>query len=161
MSQYYTLPALLQKPSATSKAKEHSARLAERINLWNTGNVFEIVKEYRTIHRKLTSNKPKSNVDTSRIFAKLMFEGKINAALKFITESNDHGLLPTTLETVAQLKLKYPEPAPIGENTLLEGPLEKVSSGYFDSIDELTIKKASKMTKGAAGPSHFDSDQYI
>ena len=52
-------------------------------------------------------------VDTSRIFAKLIFEEKMKVTLKFIRESNDSGLLPTTPETVAQLKLIYPEPAAI------------------------------------------------
>ena len=81
-------------------------------------------------------------------------------ALTFLTHSSDQGVLPVTDEVLNDLKMKHPAPAPIQPNILLNGPLEQVPTNYFDSIDEATIRKASKMTNGAAGPSQFDADQY-
>ena len=98
--------------------------------------------------------------DTARIFAKLMFEGKVNAALNYLTASTDHGVLPATDDVINSLKAKHPEPAPIFNDILHNGPLEEVPNNYFDSIDELTIRKSAKMTRGAAGSSHFDSEQF-
>ena len=42
-----------------------------------------------------------------------MFKGKINAALRYSKENNDHGILPSTPETIKELKKKHPEPAKI------------------------------------------------
>ena len=39
-----------------------------------------------------------------------MFEGKINAALRYLTENNDHGILPSTLELIRKLNKKNPDP---------------------------------------------------
>ena len=43
---------------------------------------------------------------------------------------------------------------------LLEGPVEKVSSVIFDEITSETIMKAALRTKGAAGPSFYDGDDW-
>ena len=44
------LPAiLLQKPSRNSKAKEHTLRLEQRLNLWKQGDLYLIMKECREI----------------------------------------------------------------------------------------------------------------
>ena len=63
-------------------------------------------------------------------------------------------------DILRELRLKHPQPAPIQPNILLNGPLEQVQTNYFDSIDEVTIHKAVKLTNGAAGPSQLDADQY-
>ena len=73
---------LLQQPSKTSKAKEHLVKLQERILLWKEGKIDELLRENHCIQRKLQQSKKRSSEDTSRIFAKLMFQGKVNAALK-------------------------------------------------------------------------------
>ena len=58
------------------------------------------------------------------------------------------------------LRNKHPEPEPILENTLLNGPVDKILPCYFDSIDEQTVLKAALNTKGSAGPSGMDADLY-
>ena len=151
---------LLQKPSKTSKAKEHLAKLGQRMLLWKEGKVDDLMRENRCIQRKLQQTRKHNSEDTARIFAKLMFQGKVNAALKFLSEENDHGIHELNNEVIETLKEKHPKPAKIHEDILLQGPIDIVTPAYFDSIDESMIKNAARLTKGAAGPSNLDAEQY-
>ena len=158
---YMVIPSLLlQKPSRTSKSKDHTKALAERLKLWNEGKLGTLFKDCLIIQKKLTTAKKRSPEDVSRIFSRLMFTGKIKAALKFLDSNTESGVLPPTDEVIDLLHEKHPQPATIQPNTLFNGPLEPVSHAYFADIDEQTILKAALRTKGSAGPSHFDSDQY-
>ena len=77
------MPALLlQKPQPRSKAKDHVLHLERRLQLWGNRNLRELLDEGRTIQRQLIQNPPKQQEDTARIFAKLMMEGKVRAALR-------------------------------------------------------------------------------
>ena len=52
---------LLQKPSKTSKAKDHLKALEGRINLWINGNIDELLLQGETIQSRLHDfNTPKS-----------------------------------------------------------------------------------------------------
>ena len=157
---YMVLPSLLlQKPDAKSKSALHLARLKERLELWKSGQLNTLLRECRRIQSKLASSKRRAPEDTARIFSKLVFEGKINAALKLL--SNDsNGVLELTEQTMNELYEKHPEPSPIEEHSLLFGPIEQVLPCVFDPIDEQSILKAAQSTKGACGPSALDADQY-
>lgn len=48
----------------------------------------------------------------------------------------------------------------IPNETLYEGPINKVLPSYFDEIDESMVLKAITLTKGAGGPSHMDAELY-
>ena len=158
---YMLLPGLLmQKPSKSSKAKEHAEKLVERMHLWSEGNIEALLKEGRTIQKRITTSKARSPEDASRIFAKLMMQGKVRAAIKFLSENSDTGILPSDDQTIAELKKKHPEPADIMKESLLQGPIEDMPTSYFDEINEDAIKNAARQTRGAAGPSKLDSDQY-
>ena len=88
MKVFMVLPnLLLQKPSPTSKAKEHTKVLEQRMKLWEEGKTVDILKECRTIQKKLTTGKKRSAFDVTRVFSKLVLEGKIGAALKFLDEN--------------------------------------------------------------------------
>ena len=152
---------LLQKPSKQSKAKEHNVKLGERLQLWKDGDIKSLVNEGRTIQKRIiNTNKKRSEPDVTRIFSKLMMEGKVSAAIKFLSENNDHGVLPASEETVNELMLKHPSPALIHADTLLEGPLNIPGKSYFDNINGDLIKQAARQTKGAPGPSKLDADQF-
>ena len=151
---------LLQKPSAASKTKHHIENITKRLALWKEGKIDELISEGQVIQKRLTSGKRNERDNIERVFAKLMFEGKINAGSRYLTENNNHGILPSTPETIKELKKEHPEPAKIYKDALLTGPTQKIPSSYFDKIDENLIQKAAKKTGGAAGPSHFDSEQF-
>ena len=78
-----------------------------------------------------------------------MFQGKVNAALKLLSEDWENGILPADESTLKQLKQKHPKPSEIQNNSLFNGPLEQVHKNYFDSIDEAMIEKSARLTKGA------------
>ena len=154
------LPAiLLQKPTKNSTAKEHSQKLEERIQLWRDGKLLELLIEGRQIQKKLHTSKHQNNQDDARIFSNLIMQGKVNAALKMLAKS-ETGVHKVTDDIVKELQAKYPKPEKIQDETLLQGPINKVPASYFDEIDEKMVSKACTRTQGAGGPSHMDADQY-
>ena len=159
---FMILPVLLlQKPSVSSKVKEHINVLQQRLKHWDEGNFLEILAEGRIIQRRLKSTSKKKKIpDVSRIFSRLMFQGKIRAAMKFVESNSDSGVLPTTDEVLEALKEKHPPAAPIQQGCLLQGPLNPPQAAYFYDINEVLIHKAALQTRGAAGPSQFDADQF-
>ena len=89
-----------------------------------------------------------------------MFEGKVNAAIKFLSGEENRGVLNADEEVIKALKEKHPPQVPIQCNVLLQGPIDYVSPSYFDEIDESMIKNAARLTKGATGPSNLDGEQF-
>ena len=72
------LPALLlQKPSASSKAKDHTQCLDRRLKLWREGNINSLVQEGRAIQSRFSRNMQKVEAQTALTFAKLMMKGKV------------------------------------------------------------------------------------
>ena len=137
---YHTLPALLlQKPTRNSKAKDHLRKLEERLTLWNEGRIEDLIREGTTIQNQLTAGKPRSAEDTAKVFARLMLQGKVNAALNLLSSENSGGVLHLSDIVIKELKEKHPPPAPIQENTLLHGPILSTPSNYFELIDEQMI----------------------
>ncbi len=68
-------PLLLQKPSRSSKAKDHANYLQRRLALWRSGELSKLVKECRTIQDRLKA--PKIDKDHhEKVFARLMLQGK-------------------------------------------------------------------------------------
>ena len=82
---YIILPALmLQKPSKTSKSREHCKKLEDRLASWKDGRIDELIQECCTIQRRLSSNERRNKEDTAKTFAKLVFQVKIDAAMKLL-----------------------------------------------------------------------------
>ena len=162
MKIFMILPSLLlQKPSPRSKAKDHVTCLSRRLELWKAGDFTELMFEIRYIQEKLVSSKRKRSItDVSRIFAKLVMEGKIGAALKFLDNEFSSGTVDCTSEVLQNLKLLHPDAAEISEACLLQGPLQKIPACCFDSIDETNIFNSALRTKGSGGPSGMDAELY-
>ena len=78
MQTFMILPTImLQKPSARSKAKDHSRALERRLNLWKNGELELLMKEIRHIQKSFkASRKTRSPEDVARSFSKLVMEGK-------------------------------------------------------------------------------------
>ena len=158
---YFILPSLLlQKLSKKSKSKDHCRKLEERMNAWKEGRIRDLVREGRNIQQKITTSNQQSSEDKDKIFVKLMLQGKVNAALKLLSTDYDNGVHQINDDVINQLQQKHPIPRPIDDNILLHGPIDRILPSYFDSIDEGTISKAARLTKGAAGPSQLDADLY-
>ena len=92
-----------------------------------------------------------------KTFAKLVRQGKINAALLFLSDESYGGVLPLSEEVLQSLRDKHPSPAEIKPNSLLYGPIAELHNVSI-AIDEQDILATAK---GAAGPSGLDANQYI
>jgi len=66
--------------------KDHLACLERHLLLWKDGNILTLLEEGNIIQQSLPSHggrKNSSSEDTARVFARLMFQGKVKAALRF------------------------------------------------------------------------------
>ena len=162
MKAFMILPTLLlQKPSMRSKAKDHSECLQRRIQQWKDGKFEALIQESRFIQNRLSKTwKPRSSEDIARIFSKLIMEGKISSALKFLDKESSSGPMKCSDAVLEELKSKHPDGAAVQENSLLFGPVIDIPHFCFDSIDEKDIFNAASRTKGSSGPSGMDAECY-
>ena len=77
MKMYMILPSLLlQKPSRKSKAKQHSAKLSQRLTLWKEGKIDVLLPEGKAIQRQL-QRKPRSKEEITKYSADLRYKDKL------------------------------------------------------------------------------------
>jgi hypothetical protein len=146
-------PIMLQKPSRKSKNKDHIKYLGERLVKWKDGLFDELISECETIQKKLTQNsKLKSQDNVTKIFTKLMLQGKVAAALRWIT-GNNAKLLQVDKKVITQA-------VPPTVERLICGKPPKVEPVIYDEIDADLIFKSAKITHGSAGPSGIDADMW-
>ena len=102
----------------------------------------------------------------SRSFAKLMFEGKTQAALQLLSDKGKGGFLhlndgvgsPSTLTTVKDVLIsKHPDAVRASSDTTISGSPPDCHPVIFESIDAALIRSTSLHTHGAAGPSGLDA----
>ena len=112
------------------------------------------------IQKCLRSYTRRTAEDSARSFAKLIWQGKINSALKMLTTDYENGVLQLDENILEDLKSKHPATTLVKQDSLLFGPTNQLPQGYFDDIDEIMVGKAASYTKGSGGPSHVDADQF-
>ena len=95
------LATALQKPRQRSKAKKHQECLEKR---WRNGEIESLLREGRMIQRRLLKSKKNNPPNKARIFAKLVMEGQINSALRYLSKDDSGGVLPLTDDVVRQLR---------------------------------------------------------
>ena len=102
---------ILQKPSCHTKAKDHSEALRQRMILWQSGDLLQLLKEGETIQKGLKdSTKPKSITQLSKRFVEYMNKGNINSTIKLLSNNMENGVLPLNDTTLNLLKQKTPMP---------------------------------------------------
>ena len=141
---------ILQKPSATSKSKEHSAAIGRRLALWKQGGLDLLLKEVRFIQGKFVNSKKARTVeDVPNDFSKLVLQGKLSAAMKLLDNQSSSGLLDLSPDVLRGQHDKHPEAADIAEESLLHGPVVYIPPNVCDLIDEEMIyKSCSKQNQG-------------
>ena len=129
---YMILPSLLlQKPSRKPKAKQHSAKLSQRLTLWKEAKIDILLREGKAIQRQL-QRKPRSKEEITKIFSRLMLQGKVIATLKFLeSEAQAGGILPLNDETLRGLYAKHRSPKDVKPFSLLYGSIDDVPSTYL------------------------------
>ena len=154
------MPALLlQKPSFKSTAKQHSQCVSRRSTQWEQGEFDNLLREVNTIQTKLPTNqKGKNDERLAKTFAKLVLEGKIDAAMKLLDHSGGSGVLPLSQSTINELKRKHPAASEADPSLLMDGEPPFVDPVLFQNITESTIANAALRTRGSSGPSALDAD---
>ena len=85
---------LLQKPSRTSKSKEHATHLQRRLELWQRGDIPSLLDEGRCIQKHLHhSTKQPDDEAIARTFRNLMLQGKTQSALRYLSRNTNGGVL--------------------------------------------------------------------
>lgn len=115
------LATALQKPCQRSKAKKHQECLEKR---WRNGEIESLLREGRMIQRRLLRSNKNDPPNKARIFAKLVMEGQINSALRYLSKDDSGGVLPLTDDVVRQLRETHPDAQRAKLGSLLFGPVE-------------------------------------
>ena len=159
------MPSLvLQKPHAKSKTKDHVTHLDRCLDTWKKGDLETLLREGRAIQQRLRTNpRPDTDDKAAEVFARLMLEGKVHAALHYLSdhEMNDVLHLDDTLDSgesvLEALRAKHPRAQDLDNALLLQGPIEEVNTIIFDELDASAIRNAALHTHGAAGVSGLDA----
>ena len=163
-----TLPALvLQKPHAKSKTHEHNSCLQRRLELWQKGDVEELLREGKAIQKSFKTSLSARRGDQdeakkARKFAQLMMEGRVRATLQYLTKDAESG--PLRLDEAVNdgsgrtvrdvLEDKHPDPEPVNADAIVsETPGDNFHPIVFDNITPEAIRKSALLTTGSAGPS--------
>ena len=154
------LAVALQKPGQRSKAKEHQECLEKRLSLWRNGEIESLLREGRMIQRRLSKSNKDDPPNKARIFAKLVMEGQINSALRYLSEDDSGGVLPLTDDVVRQLKEKHPDAQRAKLGSLLFGPVEDIPDSVYQGINGELVREATLRTKGSGGPSGVDANGF-
>ena len=149
---------MLQKPAKKSKNKDHVRYLGERLKKWKGGCFDELLSECEMIQKKMMRSSTRQDHDQiTRVFTRLMLQGKVSSALRWITD-NTSKPLDVTPQVREQLEEKHPDAAPLATAALISGTPPNVEPVLFENIDADLIFKSAKLTKGSSGPSGLDSD---
>ena len=160
MKAIHVMPALLlQKPSKTSKSKDHVKALERRLELWRKGEIISLMREAETLQSRLPKPTDKRDIASiSKRFKNLMENGNVNGAIKLLTDNMAGGILSLNDETIETLRQKHPEARETNEDVIMQGPTPTVDPIVYDVIDESLVLKAAQVTKGGSGPSGLDAD---
>ena len=151
------MPALLlQKPSVKSKTKDHVEYLTKRLLWWKDGDINSLIREGEAIQKRLKRKKHTKD-HKEKVFVRLMLNGKVSAALRWIGKEST-SVLEVADDVLQVLKDKHPSATPASEDAILNGPKTKVEDVIYENINSDLIQRCIKQMAGSAGPSGLDTD---
>ena len=109
------------------------------------------------IQRRIHNSCKKDPPNKAKIFAKLVMEGRINSALRYLSKNDGGGVLPLTNVVIQQLREKHPEAQEAKLGSLLFGPVEDVPDSIYQQINGEMIREDALRTKGSGGPLGVDA----
>ena len=116
--------------------------------------------EARLIQKDVSRVKP--NFDSlehlAKTFTKLMWEGRVNAALRLLDREASLGIAELSGDTMNTLKKLHPTAKEASNDILLSGDIPFFDPIIFTNINEAAIATAALKTRGGAGPSGLDAD---
>ena len=117
------------------------------------------MNETRTIQKRLPQRqKPQSTEEKAKIFAKLVLEGKINAAIRLVDDDTSSRVLPLSAYMIKTLRQKNPNANPSNDTMMLHGSFNHVNEIIFDGVNADLVRKCAIRTKVSHGPSGLDAN---
>ena len=112
------------------------------------------------IQRRLSKSNKNDPLNKTHIFAKLVMEGQINSALRYLSEDDSGGVLPLTDDVLRQLREKHPDAQRAKLGSLLFGPVEYIPDSVYQEINRELVREVALRTKGSGGPSGVDANGF-
>ena len=134
-------------------------QLETRLKLWSEGKVEELLAEGREIQRRLSIKIKKRNDNKEQAFCRLMLQGKIGPAMKFINSEDETigvHILNDTIKNI--LHEKHPMGRDASDDILLPETAEDPLPVVFEEISSDSVYKAAKKLQGSGGPSLIDAE---
>ena len=168
----FIMPKLLLQSPPQSESRAKKWILEVRLEKWKDGLLDDLMQEGRAIQklqqRSFTGKRRKGSENVARSFANLMFEGKVDAALKIISDKIDRGGVLHMGDIIdgksvrSILRSKHPSSYEVCNELVLpdrEGVEcnQSLCKVVFDSLDASAIRRAALATRGAGGPSAVDA----
>ena len=148
-----------QKPSRNSKSKINKDYLAKRIKLWKEQDIKALLREGREIQKRLKKQISGDRESAGKSFTRLMMQGKVSQAMRFISESSDiKGVYEPNEEVIKILNEKHPKAQTPDPDILHKEEFIEPEPVIFETIDADLVKIAAKEIQGSGGPSKIDAD---
>ena len=139
-----------------SEIKSH---VEKRLNHWKNKDVEGLLNEPRTIQKKLPQRqKPQSTKEKAKIFAKLVLQGKVNAAIRLRDDDSSSGVLPLSADVIKTLHQMNPDAKPSNDTMILHEPFNHVNDIVFDGINADLVGECAIRTNDSHGSSGLDAD---
>jgi hypothetical protein len=120
---------LLQRTTPKAKTKDHKRALERRLEDWHAGNISKLFEEVLAIHDHLESKRSKMKLpQLSKTFAGMVFEGKVGAAIRLLSDQASHEKLELTDEVLQELEALHPEGAAPVPESLQRGPFPEINT---------------------------------
>ena len=117
-----------------------------------------VIREGGILQSCIAKFKGPNQPDKAKVFTKLVLEGQINSALRFLSETLNGGVLTLTDDVMTQLKQKHPKPQPAKLGSALFGPFnDEIPESIYSEINGEMVRQAALRTKGAGSPSDVDA----
>jgi hypothetical protein len=150
---------LLQRTHHKAKTKDNKEALSRRILDWKAGNIEKLFSEVCAIHGELDKRRSRmSTPQLSATFAKLIFAGRVNAALRLLKDQVSAGPQVLTDEVLQTLEKLHPDSSEPIPEIMQTGPFPEVHPVIFESITAVSIKRAAMKTRGSGGVSGMDAE---
>ena len=161
---------VLQRDKMVKKARDIRPMIARRLDMWESGQHRELLQEALRCDRQMKEAQTKMTSEhVERVFNRLMLLGRVRAAMRFLLDRGNGGVLDSESEAYSKqgalgktvfevLQDKHPEQRAPDRSAFLScdelPPLEQVD------VTSSHIEHVARSLRGSAGPSGTDADQW-
>ena len=159
---------ILQRNKEIVKTADIRRLISRRLKLWSEKRFLDLISEAELCDKKLPSKQIKMTDDKAvAIFTRLLLNGKIREATRFITERQESGgvmlphedaIKPSGKTVLEVLKMKHPEQAESHPDAFVE--CEELPVLIDVTVTETHVRKTAHKLSGSAGPSGADSNHW-